>query len=34
MRYESDLCPDCGMPLFAEGGCYLCRYCGWCLCEL
>lgn len=27
-------CPDCGMPLAQEGGCNVCKNCGWTKCDL
>ena len=29
---ESILCPQCGEPLVFEGGCNLCKSCGWSKC--
>lgn len=29
----SATCPECGEPLIHEGGCQICRSCGWSKCE-
>ena len=29
---ESILCPQCGEPLVFEGGCNVCKSCGWSKC--
>ena len=30
---KSQLCPVCGEPLIYEGGCNVCRACGWSKCD-
>lgn len=30
---RASTCPECGEPLYAEGGCQICKACGWSKCE-
>lgn len=29
----TELCPECGEPVMFEGGCKICKSCGWTKCE-
>jgi len=30
---ETDKCPECGAPLVFQGGCQICKDCGWSKCN-
>lgn len=30
---SNEICPECGEPLFFEGGCNICKNCGWSKCN-
>ena len=30
---STELCPECGEPVMFEGGCKICKSCGWTKCE-
>lgn len=32
-KYPAPVCPECGEPLVFEGGCNVCKACGWSKCN-
>ena len=30
---STEVCPECGEPVMFEGGCKICKSCGWTKCE-
>ena len=33
LDFQNPVCPECGSKLYMEGGCVICRDCGWSRCE-
>ena len=33
LDFQNPVCPECGSTLYMEGGCVICRDCGWSRCE-